>query len=582
MDPNHRDYEPFDEHLSSNLMGKHGAHEMLTLPDNHSSNTIVEPGPKEPASWTLELTTLALSVLFFVTKVATLVWVMDQPYYQIWKAPLSLNAILAILTTASKASQLHSVGEAIGQLKWVDFKTAPCRLRQFELYDGTSRGPQGAIKFILKGRWGLATVGAFIIIFALAVDPFTQQVVELRAQNVTTPDDKAIFGFARGYDTNPTTMAFDTISNPSISSRDPGIQGAILRGIYNIKSPDEFQCGGACRWNETYTSLGVSSSCRDIKEIAEALKVCTGPGTGFCNYTTPNNVHFMTEYVATASATALIVAVNDTFSQLMETPDHVLPDFLHVAIFQSNSGERSDFNDPGVLADNITECTLSFSLHEYSNITANGSQLHFAHETTKLEPGRYLRPDGPVSYSSSSLWNVTFNQSESGPINTPFYINARDWSSMVQFFKSNSFVSHIIAGEAIQGKDTDRVGTGGAFINADVPAVFAALARSMTDYLRSITGGPNAEPAYGARVESVVYVRIRWRWLALPLIEELAALIFVIWVIIHNKRHHIPAWKSSILAVLGHNLNQDSLLVTTFSGPKAVDEHAQKLYAQLE
>ncbi|KAI1747209.1 hypothetical protein F4782DRAFT_543696 [Xylaria castorea] len=528
MDSNHGVHELFRGNLSSKSADKRGAYETLTLADNLRTDTLVVARYKEPASWTLELITLALSVLFFAAQVATLVWVIDKPYYQVWRAPLSLNAVIAILTTASKASQLHSVGKAIGQLKWVYFETSPRRLRQFELYDATSRGPHGAVEFILKGRWGLATVGAFIIIFALTADPFTQQVVELKAQNVTTPDDTAVFGFSRGYDTNPPPTGLNTAVNPSswfpapeyhassvlLTIRNSFIQGAILRGIYDIKSPDEFQCGGAYSWDGTYTSLGFSSSCRDIKATAEATKVCSkeGPaGTILCNYI----IYFSTEYIFTDSATALIVAVNDTFFHSI------------IAVFQSNS-------------DNITECTLSLSLHEYSNITANGSQLLFAHKSVKLEPGWF-------NVDLVELRNITFNQSESGPIDPPFVVNAYDWASAVYFFESNSSTFHIISGNAIKGKDTDRVGTGVAFLNADVPNVFAALAGK----------DPNVEFAHGARVESVVY---------------LAALIFVIWVIIHNKRYHIPGW----------NLDQGNSLVTTFSGPKVVDQHARNVDAQLE
>ncbi|KAI0441145.1 hypothetical protein F4803DRAFT_576891 [Xylaria telfairii] len=535
----------------------------------------------ESALWILELITLALSVVFFAAQVALLIWVMDKAYYQVWKVPLSLNAVIAILTTASKASQLHSVGEAIGQLKWVDFKTAPRRLRQFELYDATSRGPQGAAEFVVKGKWGLATVGALVIIFSLAADPFTQQVIELKAQNVTTPDNTAVFGFTRRYDTNQHQTPLNGILNPSISSRDPGIQGAILRGIYNIKSPDEFRCAGACSWDGTFKSLGFSSSCRDIKETAEATKVCSkeGPaGTIFCNYTTPGNVYFSTEYIFTDSATALLVAANDTLFPAISTSGSRVPtDFLQVAVFQSNSGEDSSFNDPGIRAENITECTLSLSLHEYSNITANGSQLLFSHNSTKLEPG-WRDPE----VNLNNFPNITFNQSESGPIDPPFTINAFDWSSAVYFFESNSFTSHIIAGNAIKGKDTNRIGTGVAFLNTDVPTVFAALAGSMTDYLRSLSKGPNVELAHGARVESVVFVRIRWEWLILPLVEELAAVIFVIWVIFYNKRHRIPGWKSSALAVLAHTLDQDNSLVTTFPGPKSVNQHAKNVDARLQ
>ncbi|TGJ81037.1 hypothetical protein E0Z10_g7714 [Xylaria hypoxylon] len=580
MEPGHyHENEPLRRE-STAKPGNRGTYEMVTRVDNPPIDSVVAPQSKEPASWTLELVILALSILFFAAQVAILIWVMDKPYHESWKVPLSLNAVIAILTTASKASQLHSVSEAIGQVKWVDFKTAPRRLDQFELYDATSRGPQGAVEFVLKVKWGLATVGAFITIIALAADPFTQQVIELVSQNVTTPDETAIFGFAQGYDTNLHQTALNGVSNPDMSSRDPGIQGAILKGIYNIQSPDEFQCAGACSWNGTYRSLGFSSTCEDIKETVEATKICAQDGsTIFCNYTTPGNVYFSTEYVFTDSATAVLVAVNnslleDVLPYSPETKPRAPANFLHAAVFQSNSGENSSFNDPGIRAENITECALSLSLHEYSSITANGSQLNFVHESRKLEPGWR-------TYTTIEQ-KIIFNRSEIGPIDPPFIVNAYDFANAVYFFESNVFRSHIISGNAIEGKDTIRVGTGAAFLNTDVPTVFTALAKSMTDYLRSLSKGPNVKTVQGARVESVVFVRIRWGWLILPLVEEVAAVVFVIWVIINNKRHHIPGWKSSALAVLAHSFDHNSFLVTNFRGPKEIERYAKSVDAQIQ
>ncbi|KAI3343232.1 hypothetical protein F4824DRAFT_444964, partial [Ustulina deusta] len=575
----HDEYEPFRRDSAPGPDNR-GTYEMVTRTHDPPTDPLIGPQSEESASWILELAVLALSVLLFAAQVAILIWVTDKPYYEVWKVPLSLNAVVSTLTIAYKAGQLHAVGVAIGQVKWIDFKTAPRRLRQFELYDAASRGPQGALEFVLKLRWGLATLGAFVILFALAVDPFIQQVIELKSQNVTTPDETAVFGFAQGYDTKLHGTGLNGVINPDIASRDPGIQGAIMRGIYNIDSPDEFQCGGACSWNMTYKSLGFSSICKDIKETVEATKACSQEGpTVFCNYTTPGNVYFSTEYVRTDSATALLVAANDTFLNIVrygvDTKPRVPADFLQVAVFQSNSGEESSFNDPGIRAENITECTLSLSLHEYSNITANGSHLLFIHESRKLEPG------WRITDSKTSAEHFTFNQSEAGPIDPPLSVNAYDFASAVHFFESNSFTSHIIAGNALEGKDTSRVGTGGAFLNTDVPTVFTALAKSMTDYLRSLSKGPNVKTGHGARIESVVFVHIRWEWLILPLLEELIAVVFVIWVIIYNKRHRIPGWKSSALAMLAHNLDHHNSLVTDFQGPNEIKRHSKSVNAQL-
>ncbi|KAI0401713.1 hypothetical protein F4802DRAFT_420117 [Xylaria palmicola] len=572
----HSEHESFRGISTTEAEDKRGAYEMVTQANDRPSTP---PSSKEPTSWTLELITLSLSVIFFAAQVALLAWVMNKPYYRVWSAPLSLNTVIAILTTACRASQLHAVGEAIGQMKWVNFKTSPHHLRQFESYDATTRGPRGAVEFILQIKWGLATVGAFVVVLALATDPFTQQVIQLEAENVTTLDGKAVLGFAQGYNTNPPQTAQNSLYNPEIASRDPGIQGAILKGMYNIKTPDEFQCGGACSWTGTYKSLGFSSACQDVKEAAEATKACSKEGSRLlCNYTTPGDVYFSTEYVYTDSATALLVAVNETFMPaLRSTSPRVPTDFLKAAVFQSNSAKESSFNDQEIRADNITECTLSLSLHEYSDITANGSELHFSHKAIKLADGWR----DPLA-SPFPPYNITFNQSESGPVDPPFVVSGFDLSSAVFFFKSNSFTSHIISGNALEGRDTDRIGTGAAFLNTDVSPVFSALAESMTDYLRSLSKGPNVELAYGASVEPVVFVRIRWEWLILPIVEELAAFIFVICVIVSNRRHGVPGWKSSALAVLAHNLDDHNILVTKFRGPGELEKEANNVVAQLQ
>jgi hypothetical protein len=205
---------------------RHGHHDLFrgtssSKPDNNVSYEIVQnPGqptkvkPKETASWALEFVSLSLSVVIIAAQIAVLLWVKDKPYYKTWKAPLSINTILAILTTACKSTQLHAVSEAIGQVKWVDFKTAPRRLSKFEIYDSSSRGPLGATNFILRVRWSLATVGAFVVLLALAADPFTQQVIRLEPRNVSTPDNGAVFGFTRRYDTKPHQSSLSNVELP--------------------------------------------------------------------------------------------------------------------------------------------------------------------------------------------------------------------------------------------------------------------------------------------------------------------------------------------------------------------------------
>lgn len=91
---------------------------------------------------------------------------------------ISLNAIVATLSTISKTSLIFFVSAVLGQLKWDWCEQQPRQLEDLDTFDQASRGPLGATKLLL-GKTGrsVASIGAVITILALALDPFVQQVV---------------------------------------------------------------------------------------------------------------------------------------------------------------------------------------------------------------------------------------------------------------------------------------------------------------------------------------------------------------------------------------------------------------------
>ncbi|KAI0595559.1 hypothetical protein F4775DRAFT_367426 [Biscogniauxia sp. FL1348] len=544
-------------------------------------------------SWGWEISTLTLSTLFFAAQIAILIYMHDKPYYNTWAFTLSLNTILAILTAGYKASQLHAVSAAISQTKWIDFTAKPQRLWNFELYDESSRGPQGAAEFLLRVPWGLATIGAIITLLGLAADAFTQQVFVLEARNVTTADNSVLFGYSLEYNTHPNQTALSNFQEPELSTRDPGLQGAIMKGIFNIQTAPEFRCGGACSWNGTYHSLGFSSTCENVTQATSATKVCdnqnnTAMSPGNCNMTTPGGVSFSTLYVRTDASTVLRVAVNESFTSNIAiskgvrigTPRYwrIPPDFLKVAIFRSTSGPDHYFNDADIIDEEITECTLSLALHEYGGMVANGSELAIpTHRRLRLDAGYSVAPAGYIETNQT----VTFNGSEAGAFAPGFSIGVYDWNNMVKFFQSSAFTSHIVAGSD-NGQSAGEVGIGSAFLRADLPATFDALAGSMTDYVRSLASGPNVRAATGDRVDQVIFVRVRWAWLAFPLAVELAAVAFVASVMVKNRRRGIPTWKSSALGLLLHYYSKtDNAIIWTARGPGEVESMAKHTTAQL-
>lgn len=88
---------------------------------------------------------------------------------------------------------LYPVAEGISQLKWIFFQRNAYTLSYLEIFDYASRGPLGALNSLwrLKFQAMLASVGAIATVLAIAIDPFTQQIlsyptVPVNATNATT------------------------------------------------------------------------------------------------------------------------------------------------------------------------------------------------------------------------------------------------------------------------------------------------------------------------------------------------------------------------------------------------------------
>lgn len=120
------------------------------------------------ALWKWELLSLLVSATSFIAIVVTLRVYQDRTLSS-WTIPISINAIVAILSAAFKGSLglpisegtippiipepacrylLTGNGTGISQLKWLWFSESPRKLTDIDLYDKASRGPWGSFLFI--------------------------------------------------------------------------------------------------------------------------------------------------------------------------------------------------------------------------------------------------------------------------------------------------------------------------------------------------------------------------------------------------------------------------------------------------
>ncbi|KAJ3546417.1 hypothetical protein NM208_g2017 [Fusarium decemcellulare] len=518
------------------------------------------------AGWLLEILTTFLSLGVLVA-ISIIFWSMDDKPYSNWQFPISINAVVSILATAGSAARMHGVSTFISQLKWVHFKKKPQKLQNFQNFDEASRGSYGALLFLFKVKWNLATVGALITVCQLAFGPLAQQVIDIQPRIVSTPDNAATYGYTHEYIRDPVWQFSNIV--PRGVPQDPRMQSAILQGLLDIRSPQVFDCPGVCTWNDSYVSLGFKSSCKNVTAATLDTDVCDNDGGHLtCNMTTPGGIILTTHHGDTAYQTTF--RLNGTSArdeQLRDESLQDLPELIKIAVYRSTLNEV--FNATDV---NVTECSLSLAAYRYSDASANGTEFSFQHADEIDLPRNYWSLQGD---HYSALYRTNASKEEDLP---GFTVRRLDLKNIQFFMTSDALVSEWVDGEL----GNMNYGVSAALMgDVDLPKRFAKMATSMTDYLRN---GPNHKLAAGKRVESVTFVSIRWFWLIGPCIIEASALLFTLSTIVSSRRsRQVPLWKSSALAVLACWHDKDSEKIRSeFENLKGLDRAATRLNAQLE
>ncbi|KAF4947529.1 hypothetical protein FSARC_13947 [Fusarium sarcochroum] len=525
------------------------------------------------AGWLLEILTsfLSLGVLIAITIICLSMH--DKPYSE-WKARISINTVVSILATAGAAARMHGVRTFISQLKWVHFKKQPQVLRNFQNFDEASRGLYGALLFLFKVKWNLATIGALITIFQLAFGPLAQQVIDIHQLPVSTPDNKVTYGYTHDYVRDSVWQMSNT--NARGIPQDSMMQSAILQGLLDIRSPQEFECPGLCMWNASYVSLGFKSSCKNVTAVTLPTNVCEEEKDQSitCNMTTPGGIILTTHHLSTDYSTTFRLnatsAMDDGIS--MDDSLHDLPVFVKIAVYRSTLDQKG-FDATNI---NVTECSLSLAAFRYSDAWANGTQFTFEHAEEIDLPHHYWDSHDPGEAPDfEKVYRVNASKTENLP---EFNIRRLDVKNLQFFLRSGAFVTEWRDGN---WKNMEYGVSAALMGDVDLPDRFDKMATSMTDYLRN---GPNRKLATGERIEVITWVSMRWAWLIGPCIIEASALLFTLFTILSNRRsRQVPLWKSSALAVLACLYDKDSGNIRSeVKSLKELDEDATRLIAKLE
>lgn len=325
------------------------------------------------------------------------------------------------------------------------------------------------------------------------------------------------------------------------------MQGAVYKAFYGLETPAVFNCTSNCTWNDSHISLGFSTACTNVTQAAYATKNCTTSklnGGENCTMTTPGDVTFTIAEVPTDWDTALVIKAKSLYPLGLSGDATYPATFMRIVAFRQSSSYSGD-----AAIEQTLECDLSFAAYKYTNASSVASNFSIQNtEIIPLDPGHLaLTWTNETSYLSDS---IVFNTSGL----PEFRLAETDIGALLDFFPSDSFSGTLVDGESAP---VYAAGITAALRNPqkNMTALFASMATMMTDQLRSSYDAS----ARGLSARSVVLVRVRWAWLALPLFVVLAAAVLLVAEIAESRAARgVPLWKSSSTALLFHSVSPEA------------------------
>lgn len=284
-----------------------------------------------------------------------------------------------------------------------------------------------------------------------------------------------------------------------------------------------------------------------------------------CNLTTPQGLFF--PFVPTPGGSSM--AINASGWAFDSEP--LDGRSLSKAAFWTWDRADVDFTNMGIALkpmlqnSTVVECTLGIALYNYSDVSFISNNFNIG-SSKKIPLGNMtgatvLPPPECSEYTciqlDSMLW---WNSTGPGLPNVSF--SKTDLSLITHLFTSPSFSGSI--GPIFPGSvNAPPAGSTTAFGDGSlktVSGIFDNMAQSLTDLVRE---KGTVQIAQGLTSQAVVYMRVQWLWLILPItLQVLGALALIGAMVGRRQTKGVPLWKGAALAVLYHSVDKDGVLGT--------------------
>jgi hypothetical protein len=560
--------------------------------------------------WFLEIVSWALSAACMAGIVIVLC-VYKNKRIPNWPLGLTLNAYISVLAKVASAALLLPVSEALGQLKWSWFnKGNSKKMWDFEIFDNASRGPWGSLLLLVrtKGK-SLAALGAAVTIFALAMDPFFQQVVEYpehwRQQSGFGTIPKAI-----SYMTYEAGLEYRQLGGQYLVP-DQTVLGLVTSFFFNngiaptafgktARAEVPLSCPNSnCTW-PLYETLAVCSKCADISDSnllefkcmnakqdwvqvpyidPETNEVIYENGTSCGWWLMTDTPLLMTGYDADPgsnhSGEVLLMRAQPVFDVMTRDPlpgytpkiEYTRNPLAHAIIVSGESAAKVQRNETPI----AHECMISWCIEELLSVYSEGGYTEtiintFFNDTLGPNPWvteEVFDPDGTslginyLYYENVTLTSPSGNTYEMDNLTQLMTISLFDdaFPSTYTVINSTDEADAMLRyKQYIYINPWTRNVTHNPFMFPNISAHMTRMATALTNLVRS--SADHTEMISGPSFDLESFVDVRWAWMTLPLALLGITFFFLVATIIRSsiEQDHIGVYKTSAIATLLYGL----------------------------
>ncbi|KAF3014158.1 hypothetical protein E8E14_001563 [Neopestalotiopsis sp. 37M] len=494
--------------------------------------------------WRLDIAALILSCCALIALIALLIYGNNRPLEQ-WELFFSINTVVSILGTITRAPLAFCIGSCLAQAKWIWFSQRTDSLRAFERFEDASRGPMGSFKLVYwlyYRHW--IVIGGILTVIILGFEPFLQAIISYEGQTSLDVDMLQSPWMDTPLSMNAGLYSPDVIDHGVMNLPVPGYEDNFIAAVTFKAQPNAESFAALFEGLQQSLAVNASRKERGSDKWASATVLAA----------------------ATLTNPGMTVSFQDLDTMIAA-----------VGIIKAES-----WNDSIISA---TECAWQFCTKLVSSKVENGVlQENISDVSSQRVPGSYMYGDDPFWYAYEEANHHGFCNYKNLSYDINGYrkdlqlkINStqgslvpKDADTLFNITQNTTCTLNHLLGNQLS--ETSQVvwppdlleGIYAPILSKalyeakEIRPVIDNIANSLTTWIRRSPQGSVLTRRNGVSQRWVVYIRVQWWYLTLPALCFVGTAVFTALIILRSSRLGLQPWKSDLVATLTHSVDDDT------------------------